>query len=160
MAIMPGKEPYEDVSSSQEREEGFQAKIRKLRKRLDEAERLRKEGLEKRGKVGGATEGSDEVGKEKNPTDQTEGNQTASNGLTGERDHSEASSRDGAKGGDGRREGERWKQNFESEVRKEVRRRMHDREASRYMTNDNVEYGSNPRQHERHREQRGQDMRH
>lgn len=65
-------------------------------------------------------------------------------------------SSDGARGEDGTREEKTWKQQLENEVEKEVCRRMRDREASRRMADDNDEHARNPRQHERHRELRGQ----
>lgn len=61
-------------------------KIRKLRNELEEPERPRREGLEKRGKGGGATEGGDEVGERSKPADKTACNQAAGNGATGERE--------------------------------------------------------------------------
>ena len=51
ITIMARKESYEDVSSSQKMEEGFQAKIRKLRMELEET--APEEGLGKKGKKGG-----------------------------------------------------------------------------------------------------------
>ena len=73
---------YEDMSSSQEREAGFQAKIRKLWMELAEAECMRNEELERR-KEARRSKGSDEDVQEiRKPGDQTAGSDKEGNGET------------------------------------------------------------------------------
>ena len=153
---MAGREVYEDMSSSQEREVGFQAKIRKLRKELDETECMRKEGLERRKKTWRAKGSVEDVREIQKPGDQTTGSQKEGNDenqlpeeLRKERDES------GIK-----RAEERWKVTFESEVEKEVGRRMRARETSEDMTDEMDELAINQQQQERHKEPRRQDRHH
>ena len=152
---MAGREVYEDMSSSQEREASFQVKIRKLRKELEETECMRKEELERREEAR-RSKGSDEHVREiRKPGDQTAGADKEGNGenqrqeeLGRERDESES-----------RRAEERWKAIFESEVEKEVGRRMRARDTSKDMT-EMDEPASNPQQQEQHKEPRRQDRHH
>ena len=77
---MAGREVYEDVSSSQKREAGLQAKIRKLRTKMEETECMREEGLERRGIVRRAKGSADDVREIQKPGDKTTGSQKEGNG--------------------------------------------------------------------------------
>ena len=150
---MAGRELYENMSSSQEREVGFQAKIGKLRVELEETERMKKRGLERRENTRGAKESVDEVWEVRKPGDQIAGSQKQGNGqnqfleeLGKERD-----------GGEGRRAEERWKAIFESEVEEEVGSRIRAREPSKDMADEMDELASSPQRQGRHKEPRGHD---
>ena len=77
---MTAREVDDDMASSQAREAGFQAKIRRLRTELEETERMRKEGLERRQKERIAKGSVDDVREIRKPGDQTTGSQKERNG--------------------------------------------------------------------------------
>ena len=153
---MAGREVYENMSSSQHLEVCYQAKIRKLRKQLEETERMRKKGLERREKARRAKGSVEEMREIRKPGDQTAGSQKEGNGenqfpeeLGKERDAH------GSKRAD-----ERWKATLESKVEKKVGRRIRARETSEDMTDDKDELASNPQQQERHKGPREHGMHH
>ena len=107
---MAGREVYEDISSSQEREAGFQAKIRNLRKELEKTECMRKEELERREEAKRSKGGVEDVREIRKPGNQTAGFEKEDNGEN-QRNEEVVKERDESLR---RRAEETWKAIFES----------------------------------------------